>query len=271
MHPSYEQFLAALRDPAQRAGIRLIIDQSAAESLLSRSDWAADYYQQWIALFPSAAPAAVVPVLESPYGPPPTAAPSAPAAFSRDPSAASYTAQVWPDDDAGRIRRPSRGRLAIIVLSALVGALLLVVAGFAIVSALPRTPVSALSGSSAAPSTEPSTGPTAGADTDADQVFFHGLTRPEYDLLEATVEATGHSLEEGVAQGTTDAVIRALADQLDAQTAKICTSTKDIPNGFANTTYRSTFISGFETTSHADEAHAAAVYDAIEEYCGATP
>ena len=53
MHPSYAQFVDALRTPALRPSIRLVITDEDATSLLSNDTWMRDYYTQWIALFPA--------------------------------------------------------------------------------------------------------------------------------------------------------------------------------------------------------------------------
>ena len=54
MHPSFEQFDAALRTPERRAAIRLTITDADATSLLTRDDWVHEYYSQWIGMFPPA-------------------------------------------------------------------------------------------------------------------------------------------------------------------------------------------------------------------------
>ncbi|MES1170485.1 MAG: hypothetical protein ABUL47_07345, partial [Leifsonia sp.] len=61
MHPSFEQFVAALRDPAQRPGIGLAISDQDAAALLTNASWANDYYARWIELFPPATPAPTAP------------------------------------------------------------------------------------------------------------------------------------------------------------------------------------------------------------------
>jgi hypothetical protein len=59
MHPSFEQFDAALRTPERRAAIRLTITDADAASLLTRDDWAHEYYSQWVGMFPPDDPTAV--------------------------------------------------------------------------------------------------------------------------------------------------------------------------------------------------------------------
>jgi hypothetical protein len=54
MHPSFVQFVDALRTPAHRSAIRLVITEEDATRLLSNDTWMRDYYTQWIALFPAA-------------------------------------------------------------------------------------------------------------------------------------------------------------------------------------------------------------------------
>ena len=70
MHPSFEQFVAALRAPEQRGSIRLAISDEDAASLMSRDDWARDYYAQWIGMFP-AEPAETVTAVPASAAPPP--------------------------------------------------------------------------------------------------------------------------------------------------------------------------------------------------------
>ncbi len=54
MHPTFAQFVEALRTPALRPSIRLVISDEDATRLLSDDTWMRDYYAQWIALFPTA-------------------------------------------------------------------------------------------------------------------------------------------------------------------------------------------------------------------------
>ena len=258
MHPSFEQFVAALREPAQRPGIRLSISDEDAAALLTRADWANDYYSRWIALFPAAA---VVPAAAPTpsFGPPPNALPSvAPApAFNL----AAADAPVWAAAPRRRLTSPARiAIIAVITIAALwavAGVVNLALAAThtaatAIVNA-PRT------------ATTPSSGASSG--TQDDPVVFHGLTQTEYDLIEAVLAPQGHTLEQAVAQGADDAELQGIAVSTESSTAKTCSDGKALDNGFENATFRASFIAGYEVAQKATPEQAAAVYDSLAAYC----
>lgn len=247
MHPSFEQFVDALRDPAQRPGIGLSISDQDAATLLTNADWANDYYARWIALFP---PAAAAPA-PSPFGPPPTVAPREPFRST------AADAPLWAT--SGRRSLPSPVRIAIISVLALVA--IAVVAGainevraVTAVATGARTP-------GAPPSSDSGT-----ADQD-DPVVFHGLTKTEYDLLEAILAPQGHTLEQAVANGTDDAELHGLAVRTQTTTAKTCSDGEALDNGFGNATFRASFTAGYEQAQKATPAQATAVYDALAAYC----
>jgi hypothetical protein len=52
MPPTYAQFVDALRTPAQRSAIGLVITDEEAASLLAHDAWMRGYYASWLELFP---------------------------------------------------------------------------------------------------------------------------------------------------------------------------------------------------------------------------
>ena len=258
MHPSFEQFVAALRDPAQRPGIRLSISDEDAGTLLTRADWANDYYSRWIALFPAAA---VVPAATPTpsYGPPPSAAP-APAY-----GLAAADAPAWAA--APRRKLPSAARIAIIAVVTI--AALWAVAGIInVVQATTRVSATTIAtGPGAATSPSSGTGSGSGSGTQGDPVVFHGLTQTEYDLIEAVLAPQGHTLEQAVAQGADDAALQRIEISAESSMAKTCSDGEALDNGFGNATFRASFIAGYEVAQKATPAQAAQVYDSLAAFC----
>lgn len=256
MHPSFEQFVEALRDPAQRPGIGLSISDADASTLLTRADWANDYYSRWIALFPpiAAEPAPVLTSSASEFGPPPSAA------ATQGPGFVAVDAPDW----GAKPRRtlPSPARIAIIAVLTVV--VLAVVAGVIYeVQAVTRTPVATAAKTPAAVAS-PSSGASTGTN---DPVVFHGLTQSEYDLMEAVLAPQGHTLEEAVQQGTTDEKLRELVTAATAETAKSCSDGEALPGGFTNAVFRASFIAGYVTGQGASQDQASDVYDALANFC----
>ena len=263
MHPSFEQFVAALRDPAQRPGIRLSISDEDAGTLLTRADWANDYYSRWIALFPAAAapaavvpaaavaPAAVVPAAAPPpsFGPPPSAAPAS----------AFHLAAVDPPAWAAPPRRrlPSAARIAIIAVVT-IAALWAVAGVINVVLATTHTAAATIASGPRA-----TTSPPAAVLPDD----LHGLSVREYPLMESVFESEDRTIPGMAAQGMTDDQLRTLTDTIVPQADKACTDTAGIQNGFDNPTYKASFIAGYITTSKVTPDKAAKVYDAIATYC----
>jgi hypothetical protein len=263
MHPSFEQFLAALRDPALRPGIRLSISDEDAATLLTRADWANDYYSRWIALFPAAAvaPAVVPAATPAPsYGPPPSSPPSSPpsAVPSAVPSSAYGMASDAPAWAATPRRRlPSAARIAIIAVVTI--AALWAVAGVVnVVLAATHASATAIANVPRA-----ATSPSAVA-LPAD---LHGLSAREYPLVESVFESEDRTIPGMVAGGMTDDRLRSLADALVPQAEKACANTANLQNGFDNPTYKASFIAGYITTTHVTPDKAAMVYDGIARYC----
>lgn len=241
MHPSFEQFVSALRDPSQRASIGLSISDTDAAALLTRHEWAIDYYHQWLAMFPAVATATPAPV---DYGPPPGAA---------TPQFATSTTPI------GRAARMPSGvaRLLIIGGSA-IGAVLLVVGGVSAYSAVMAASVSHHSVAVGSPTS------TAAVPLPDD---LHGLTAREYPLMESVFESEDRTIPEMSAQGMTDDRLRSLADTILPQADKACTDAAHLQNGFDNPTYKASFIAGYVTTSKVTPDKAAKVYDAIASHC----
>lgn len=287
MHPSFEQFVAALRDPAQRPGIGLSISDEDAAALLTNATWANDYYARWIELFPPAtpepalvatpAPAALVPAASVPAAfaavepaAPTSSSPFGSSPFGPPPSGPSTQASPYATADtldwaAPRRRSTSPARIAIIAVLTVVT--LAIIAGVINeVVAVTRAPAvtAAHTPATVAP---PSPDPTTAASNDP--IVFHGLTQTEYDLMEAILAPQGHSLEEAVAQGTNDAKLHQLAISTQAETAKSCTDGESLPNGFDDANFRAAFIAGYESTQKATAEQSAAVYDALAAYCDA--
>lgn len=242
VHPSFEQFVAALRDPSQRASIGLSISDSDAASLLTRQDWATDYYHQWLALFPAAgqAPAAV-----ADFGPPPrVAAPQPYADLTQFGSPA---------------RVPSGLKRLLIIGGSAVGAVLLVVVGVSAYSAVVAGSVShhsvagSVTSASAAPLPDD----------------LHGLSAREYPLMEAVFESEDRTIPGMAAQGMTDDKLRTLTNTIVPEAERACTDTAKLQNGFDNPSYKASFIAGYISTSKVTPDKAAKVYQAIAEYCAA--
>lgn len=294
MHPSFEQFVAALRDPEQRAGIGLSISEEDASTLLTRADWATDYYSRWIALFPAAAaepepepappappavapepavvpaaavpaavvPAAFVPAAEapaatpttSPFGPPPGAAPTASGYGAVD-------TQSWAPPPR---RKLSAARIAVITVLSLVA--LSVLAGV-LNEVLVVTRTSATTPGKTPAAAAPS--PSASTDGKADPVVFHGLTQTEYDFLEAALAPQGHTLEQVVAQGADDAALHEIAVNAESSMGKTCRDGEALDNGFDNAAFRASFLAGYESAQKATPEQATKVYDTLAAYCAA--
>jgi len=234
MHPSFEQFVAALRDPAQRPGIGLSISDADATTLLTRADWAQDYYSRWIALFPAAA---VAPT------PAPAATVDAPPAWAATP----------------KRRMPSAARIAVIVVLT-IAALWAVAGVINVVRTLTYVSTSAPANRPAAVTLPPSS-------ANSDPVVFHGLTKTEYDLLEAVLAPQGHTLEEAVENGADDAELRQTAANAETSIAKTCTDGKALNGGFDNPTFRASFITTYEAEQKATPEQATNVFVALSSYC----
>jgi hypothetical protein len=256
MHPSFEQFVAALRDSTQRPGIGLSISDEDAAALLTRADWVNDYYSRWIALFPAEAPAAApmtapTAASSSPFGPPPATATTA--SFGFAPAAAPATATYASD------RGAASRRLTIIglwIVAGVINGVVTLTHASALTSTRPPAAATSSSG----------TGGDAGTD---DPVVFHGLTQTEYGLLEAVLAPQGGSLEQAVAGGATDDDLRRLAAKEDSSTAKTCSDAKLLENGFDNATFRAGFLARYESVQKVTEEQAAKVFDAFAAYCAA--
>ncbi len=271
MHPSFEQFVAALSDPALRASIGLSIGDADAAALLTNQDWAGDYYEKWIALFPVAAatPAAAIPAAAAtaaamepapapiwasaypaassdPFGPPPTlSVPAAEPTWTSSPRAS---------------RRRGGVRTPILVVGSVVVVLALVVLG---VNVVPSFFSSVQAGSK---SITFSTKPTASATAAALPENTHGLTAREYPLIEAVLEAQGSSIPVLVAGGMTDTSLHTVSEQFLPVADQACAGAAKI-GGFGNATYRASFITGYTSTGKISAAAASTVYDAIARYC----
>lgn len=239
MHPTFEQFVSALRDPSQRASIGLSISDTDAAALLTRQEWATDYYHQWLATFPAAATPAPVD-----YGPPPGAA---------APRFPTSTTQI------GRAARlPSGVARLLIIGGSAVGAVLLVVGGVGAYSAVMATSVAHHAVTSGSPTS------TAATPLPDD---LHGLSAREYPLMESVFESEGRTIPDLAAQGMTDDRLRSLTDTILPQADKACTDASHLQNGFDNPAYKASFIAGYVTTSKVTPDKAAKVYEAIAAYC----
>jgi len=278
MHPSFEQFVAALRDPAQRPGIGLAINDDDASALLTNANWANDYYTRWIAMFPAAAaapvpaaalaaaPFATAATAAAPFAAAPFAAAPAASPFGPPPSAAGGSAfagasdgtPAWAVTPPRRSTSPARlviiGVLTLVTLSIIGGVINEVVS-------VTHTPVAARTPVSTAPPSSP-------ADTgQSDPVVFHGLTQTEYDLIEAILAPQGHTLEEAIANGADDADLQRLATATGTSMAQACSEADGVAGGFDNASFRSAFIGEYESKQKATPAQANAVYDALTAYC----
>ena len=256
MHPSFEQFVAALRDPQLRSAIGLVIGDTDANALLTRQDWAADYYHKWLALFPIAAAMPVDPA---------TAPAAEPVAASVFPARAS-TVTVAPPAEAhtswAKKPIPRWSRVPLIILGSLVGSVMLV--GYLLGQYHNAVDAAATSRPLIAHSTPV---PSSSATDVAVPVGKYGLTGPEYELLDAVLVSENHSVDELVARGTTDAELRALADQVAAKTTKTCTDGKSLPDGFENATFKASFIAGYVVSAKVAPDQAARVFSALATYC----
>jgi hypothetical protein len=117
-------------------------------------------------------------------------------------------------------------------------------------------------------STAPATSPTAIADAAPET---HGLTPEEYQLMEAVVAPSGHSVEEAIAQGTTDAELRVIADKLKLQLADTCTGAQKVPQGFDNPAFKAAFIAGYTVQEKVTAEQATVIYTALGDYCLSSP
>jgi hypothetical protein len=246
MHPSFEQFVSALRDPAQRVSIGLSISDADAAALLTSQEWATDYYHQWLAMFPAAGQTAT----HAPdFGPPPQAfAPQNAAPFSMS------TTQLG---SASRV--PSGLKRLLIIGGSALGAVLLIVIGVSVYSGV-------VANSAAHHPVAGSTTPASAAPLPAD---LHGLSAREYPLLEAVFESEDRTIPGMAAQGMTDDRLRTLTDTLVTQAQKACDVAAHQQNGFDNPTYKSSFIAGYVATAKVTPEKAGIVYDAIVDYCAA--
>jgi len=249
MHPSFEQFVSALRDPSQRAAIGLSIGDADAAALLTRQDWAIDYYHQWLAMFPASAAPQAAAVAD--FGPPPAVASAQPVTSA--PFGAATT-------QFGAPARVSSGvkRLLIIGGSA-VGVVLLAVVGISVYSGIMAGTVSH------APHALPSTSASAAPLPDD----LHGLSAREYPLIESVFESEDRSIPGMVAAGMTDDRLRSLADTVVPQADTACTVAAKLPKGFDDPSYRSSFIAGYISTAKVAPEKAGLVFDAIAAYCAA--
>ena len=247
MHPSFEQFVAALRDPSRRASIGLTISDSDAASLLTRQNWANDYYHQWLALFPAVSEqtAAQAPAAVTDFGPPPQAV--APPLY----------AEMVHFGSPSRV--PSGLTRLLIIGGSVVGALLLVVVGVSVYSAVVAGSVSHL----------PRAGSATSASTAPLPDDLHGLSAREYPLMEAVFESEDRTIPGMAAQGMTDDRLRSLTDTIVPDAERACTETAKLQKGFDDPAYRASFIAGYIATSKSTPGHAAKVYDAIADYCAA--
>ncbi|MEO6116096.1 MAG: hypothetical protein ABIP33_06905 [Pseudolysinimonas sp.] len=258
VHPSFDEFVAALRDPSLRASIGLSIGDDDAAALLTRHEWANDYYHQWLALFPAAtAPAAAPPVAAAPppaaapasdFGPPPQLAPAS--QFSTPPNQFAPAASGM----SSGLKR------LLIIGGSVIGAVLLVVVGVSVYSGV------VINAASHHPVTAGSS-PSASASTPALPADLHGLSAREYPLLEAVFESEDRTIPDMVTQGMTEDRLRSLADTVVPQAERACTNTANLQGGFNNPTYKASFIAGYIATSKVTPDKAAKVYDAIVQYC----
>lgn len=254
--PTFDQFVAALRDPTLRGQIGLVIDDADAATLLSRQDWANDYYTKWLSLFPAAAAAAAA----SPASVPPSVPVSA-GVFDSPTTAPDYGPPpvVWATPEAAS-RTPSAAKVALIVVGSVVAACVLVAVG---VGALRQFVLTDAGTTPATRSTTSAASPSATADA----ISFHGLTGTEYAVFEAVLIPQGHSLEEAVENGATDAQLRSTFDKLSVGFTTACAQSKSVPSGFENASFRHSFIAGYESTQKVTDEQAGAVYDALGDYC----
>jgi len=255
MHPSFEQFVAALRDPSLRAGMGLVIGDADAGALLTRQDWAIDYYHKWLALFPVAA--------ELPTDVAATAAePVSVSAFPTSPAPVLFTAAAPTPVPWFRKPIPRWSRVPLIVVGSVVGAAML--GGYLLGQFHQAIDAAATSRPLIAHSTVAPSSPATGVAVSAGK---YGLTGPEYELLDAVLVSENHSVDELVAKGTTDAQLRTLADQVAAKTSTTCADGKGLPNGFDNATFKASFIAGYVVSAKVSPDQAGRVFSALADYC----
>jgi hypothetical protein len=256
--PTFEQFVAALRDPSLRAGIGLVIEDSDAAALLTRQDWASDYYTRWLALFPEAAAAAAAPGASAPAPVPVSATAFAPQESAASPFGPPPTPWATPN----RVSRiPSAAKVPLIVGGSLLGVILLVAIGLGVYRQVVLSAASS-------PTTSRSTTPADPSPTAKDNaVFYHGLTHSEYEVLEAVLAPQGRTLEQAVQGGATDAQLRTTFDKLSPSLTAGCAQAATVPGGFDDPRFRKSFIAGYEATQKATDDQAGVVFDAFAEYC----
>lgn len=283
MHPSFDQFVAALRDPALRAQIGLSISDADADALVTRQDWANDYYYKWLAMFPAAvAAAAAAPAAErapepvamsafaqttaaSPAAPPATGFAASPPAgvYGAPPQSATRTAapSTWQMGPAAP-RIPSRAKVPLIVGGALVALVVLAVVGVNVYSGVVASSVgrAPLSAASHAPTDATDTSDDVPADT-------HGLTAREYRYVEVIIESENSTIPILVSKGMTDAKLRTLTDQLIVQSDPACSQSAQLSGGFDNAAFRASFIAGYVATTKVSSEAAGKVFDALAVYC----
>ncbi len=263
MHPRFEEFVAALRDPALRAPIGLSIGDADAAALLTRYDWATDYYDRWLAMFPVATAASA----ESPRVPEPVSV-SAFAVASADPFGpppvlnAPVATPEWEVAPAAS-RIPTSARSLIIVAGSLLVAVVLVVTALNVWSSVFRSAVA----SRPAAVRSSTTATTVADDVPADT---HGLTDREYRLMEVIFESEKHTIPAATAAGMSDSRLRSLTDTVNAEAGKTCASTASISDGFDNPVYRASFIAGYTVSAKVGPDVAATVYQAISHYCASS-
>lgn len=272
MHPSFEQFVAALHDPSQRTSIGLAISDADAAVLLTRADWANDYYSRWVALFPVASAAhANAAAIQAPTAAALTSA--SPAAAFANPSVSDfgpppravasqfdvYSSQLTPT----RSRMPRGLRTPLIIGVSVLVAVSLVVVGVAVYSGLMANAAT----QHAAEASHQAAGASPSTSADPLPADLHGLSAREYPLMEAVFESQDRTIPEMAAQGMTDDRIRTLTDTIVPEAETACTDAQRLQNGFDDPSYKSSFIAGYISTSHVTPDKAEAVYQAIADYC----
>ena len=250
MHPTFEQFVAALRDPSQRAAIGLTISDADAAALLTRQDWALDYYHEWLSLFPATASptpaAAATPGAAATFGA---------AGFGPPPQPMSYTSQMNATTLGSPSRMSSGLKRLLIIGGSVLAAVVLVVVVVGVYSGVVANSVShhSATGLSAAPLPND----------------LHGLSVREYPLMEAVFESEGRTIPGMIASGMTTDRLRSLTDTIVTQADRACSAATSMQGGLDNPTYRQSFIAGYMSTAKVTADKAGMVYDAIEQYCAA--
>jgi hypothetical protein len=262
VHPTFEQFVAALQDASQRAAIGLTISDADAAALLTRQDWALDYYHQWLSLFPataSPAPAAEATPAASPT-PGAAATPGAEATFGAagfgpPPQPMSFTSQMNATTLGSPSRMSSGLKRLLIIGGSVLAAVVLVVVGVGVYSGVVANSVShhSATGSSSAPLPND----------------LHGLSAREYPLMEAVFESEGRTIPGMIASGMTTDRLRSLTDTIVTQADRACSAATSMQGGLDNPAYRQSFIAGYMSTAKVTADKAGMVYDAIEQYCAA--